>query len=69
MEAHRFDVLSFVFGALFLALTASVVWDVNFDWGFDVGDWILPVAFLIVGVALLASGIRTAIKKNGSRPS
>ncbi len=63
METHKFDVLSFVFGALFLAYTASVLWDFNYDWGFDVGDWILPIAILVVGVALLGSGIRTAIKK------
>jgi tellurite resistance protein TehA-like permease len=65
METHKFDILSFIFGALFLALTASIVWDANFDWGFDVGDWIFPVAILVVGVALLASGIRTAVRRNG----
>ncbi len=63
MEKHRFDTLSFVFGALFLAFAASVAWDYNLDLGFDIGDWIFPVAVLIVGVALLASGIRTAIAK------
>jgi hypothetical protein len=64
METHRFDILSFIFGALFLALTASVVWDANFDWGFDIGEWILPVAILVIGITLLASGIRAAIKKS-----
>lgn len=63
MEKHRFDTLSFIFGALFLAFAASVAWDYNLDLGFDIGDWIFPVAVLIVGVALLASGIRTAIAK------
>jgi hypothetical protein len=66
MEAHRFDILSFIFGALFLALTASVVWDVNFDWGFNVGDWIFPIAILVVGIALLASGIRATMKKTNN---
>ncbi len=67
METHKFDVLSFVFGALFLAFTASVMWDFNYDWGFDVSDWILPIAFLVVGIALLTSGIRSAItKRNGA---
>lgn len=64
MEQHRFDILSFIFGALFLALTASVVWSVNFDFGFDIGAWILPVAILVIGVALLGSGIRTALQRN-----
>jgi len=63
MEKHRFDTLSFIFGALFLASAASVVWDYNLDLGFDMGDWILPVAVLIVGVALLGSGIRNALTK------
>ncbi len=63
METHKFDLLSFIFGALFIAFTASVVWDFNYDWGFDVGDWVLPIAFLVIGVALLASGIRAAITK------
>jgi len=63
METHRFDVLSFIFGALFLALTASIVWDVSFDWGFDISDWIFPIGILVVGLALLVSGIRAATKK------
>ncbi len=63
METHRFDILSFIFGALFLAFTASVTWNLSLDLGFDIGDWILPVAFLIIGVALLASGIRTAVRR------
>ncbi len=67
METHRFDVLSFIFGALFLAFAASVTWDVSLDLGFDIGDWILPVAFLVIGVALLASGIRTAVRKSDNK--
>ncbi|MDK1097656.1 MAG: hypothetical protein QGM47_10435 [Actinomycetota bacterium] len=60
METHKFDIISFAFGAIFLAITASVLGDRNFV---AVGDWILPVAFLIVGAALLVSGVRTAIRK------
>jgi uncharacterized membrane protein AbrB (regulator of aidB expression) len=67
METHRFDILSFIFGALFLAFTASVTWNLSLDLGFDIGDWILPVAFLVIGVALLASGIRTAVRRS-NRP-
>ena len=67
METHRFDVLSFIFGALFLAFAVSVTWDLNLDLGFDIGDWILPVAFLMIGIVLLASGIRTAVRKNDNK--
>ncbi|MEN8041543.1 MAG: hypothetical protein ABFR95_08575 [Actinomycetota bacterium] len=69
METHRFDVISFIFGALFLAFTASIMWDFNYDWGFDLGAWLLPVAFLIIGLAMLSSGIRTATKKNDNTDS
>jgi tellurite resistance protein TehA-like permease len=63
METHKFDILSFIFGALFLAFAASVTWDVNLDLGFDVGDWIFPIAVLVIGVALLASGVRSALQR------
>jgi tellurite resistance protein TehA-like permease len=63
METHKFDILSFIFGALFLAFAASVTWDVNLDLGFDAGDWIFPIAVLVIGVALLASGVRSALQR------
>jgi tellurite resistance protein TehA-like permease len=66
METHKFDILSFIFGALFLAFTAGVTWDVNLDLGFDIGDWIFPIAILVIGVALLASGVRTAMQRGNS---
>jgi tellurite resistance protein TehA-like permease len=65
METHKFDILSFIFGGLFLAFAAGVMWEVNFDLGFDLGDWIFPIAILIIGVALLASGVRTAMQRGG----
>ena len=65
METHKFDILSFIFGALFLAFAAGVAWDVNLDLGFDLGDWIFPIAILVIGVALLASGVRTALQRSG----
>jgi tellurite resistance protein TehA-like permease len=65
METHKFDIWSFIFGALFLAFAAGVTWDVNLDLGFDVGDWIFPIAILVIGVALLASGVRTALQRSG----
>jgi len=61
METHKFDIISFIFGALFLVFTAGVLWDMNFD--FSVSLWVLPGAFLVSGVALLVSGVRTAIRR------
>lgn len=61
METHKSDIVSFIFGGLFLAFTASVVWDANF--GFDIWVWIFPVTILAIGAALLFTGIRTSIKK------
>lgn len=67
METHKFDILSFIFGALFLAAAAGVTWNVNLDYfGFDVGDWIFPIAILVIGVALLASGIRAAMQRTNN---
>jgi tellurite resistance protein TehA-like permease len=66
METHRFDILSFIFGALFLAFAAGVTWDVNFDLGFDLGAWIFPIALLVIGVALLASAVRNALQRSNN---
>lgn len=63
MEIHKFDILSFIFGALFLSFAAGVTWDLNLDLGFDIGDWIFPIAILVIGVALLASGVRTVLQR------
>ena len=66
METHKFDILSFIFGALFLAFAAGVTWDLNLNLGFDIGDWIFPIAILVIGVALLASGVRTAMQRGNN---
>jgi len=66
MKQHRFDILSFIFGVLFLGFAASVTWKWNLDLGFDVGDWIFPVAILVIGIALLASTIRTTLQRNNN---
>ena len=66
METHKFDILSFIFGALFLAFAAGVTWDLNLNLGFDIGDWIFPIAILVIGVALLASVVRTAMQRGNN---
>ncbi len=61
MERHRFDPVSFVFGAVFVALAAAVAlpgdpWEFVFD-GFTLG-WVWPVLLIAVGAALLVPGLR-----------
>ena len=62
MNKHTFDPISFVFGAGFLALAAVFAlpaepWNIYFD--LDLG-WVLPVAILLVGVALLIPVLRSS---------
>ena len=66
MEQHRFDIVSFIFGVLFLGFAASATWRWDLDVGFDIGDWVFPIAILVIGVALLTSGIRTALQRNNN---
>lgn len=61
MKRHRFDPISFVFGAMFLALAAAVAlpddpWAYLFD-GLALG-WVWPVVIIAVGVALLTGSMR-----------
>jgi len=58
MKSHRFDLLSFVFGVLFLLMAAAAVWDPSFRW--DLGAWIVPAAVLTLGVGLLVSALRSS---------
>ena len=67
MYKHRFDPISFVFGLLFLSLTALFVvptdpWDVFFG-GVDLG-WLWPLVVTGAGVALLVPVLRG----NGTGP-
>jgi hypothetical protein len=55
MKSHRFDLLSFVFGVLFLLMAAAAVWDPSFRW--DLGAWLVPAAVLTLGIGLLVSTI------------
>ncbi|GMQ98378.1 MAG: hypothetical protein BMS9Abin17_0887 [Acidimicrobiia bacterium] len=57
MKPHRFDIISFVFGAIFLVFTVSAVW--NTDLNFSLSVWVLPAAALILGIGLLASTLRS----------
>lgn len=61
MNRHRFDPISFVFGALFVAIAAAIALPET-PWQFVFGGisfgWILPAALILVGVALLAPAFR-----------
>lgn len=57
MKSHRFDLLSFVFGVLFLLMAAAAIWNTSMEW--DLGAWIVPAAVLTLGLGLLASTLRS----------
>lgn len=54
MKPHPFDIISFLFGALFVgAGVSAVLFDSAFS-GFD-GRWVWPVLLVAAGVAVLAA--------------
>ncbi len=56
MKAHRFDPLSFVFGIVFVLMAVAASLRDQIDW--NLGVWLFPAAVLVLGIGLLASGIR-----------
>jgi small basic protein len=58
MKRHSFDPLSFVFGVVFVLMAVSAAFRDQIDW--NLGVWLFPAAVLVLGVGLLASGIRGA---------
>ena len=63
MKRHRFDVLSFVFGVIFLLVAGAAFWNQNFRW--DINAWVLPVSVLLVGIAILATTLRSGLQESG----
>lgn len=54
MRRHSFDIISFLFGALFVAAgTSAILFDDAFT-RFD-GRWVWPAVFVVGGVAVLAT--------------
>lgn len=58
MKRHSFDPLSFVFGVVFVLMAVSAAFRDQIDW--NLGVWLFPAAVLVLGIGLLASGIRGA---------
>lgn len=58
MKRHRFDPLSFVFGVVFVLMALAATFRDQIDW--DLGVWMFPAAVLVLGIGLLASGLRGA---------
>lgn len=56
MKLHRFDPLSFVFGIVFILMAVAASLRDQIDW--SLGVWLFPAAVLVLGIGLLASGIR-----------
>ena len=63
MKRHRFDPLSFVFGLIFLLVAGAAAWNQNFRW--EINAWVLPAAVLFLGIALLASTLRSGSQDSG----
>lgn len=63
MYRHRFDIISFIFGALFVAL--ALIAPVG-EWLPDnFGRWIVPGAVLLLGVGLAVSAIASSRSDEG----
>jgi hypothetical protein len=63
MKRHRFDPLSFVFGMVFLLTAAAATWNLSLRW--NINAWVIPVAVLFLGIALLASTLRSGPRDAG----
>ena len=59
MERHRFDVLSFAFGVVFLALAATTLVD-DVDLALLETRWILPGILIALGLAVLYAAVPVA---------
>ena len=62
MKRHRFDPLSLVFGVIFLLVAGAAAWYQSFRW--DINAWVLPAAVLFLGIALLASTLRSGSQRS-----
>lgn len=74
MERHRFDPISFVFGALFMALALLALADLALPAPVDLA-WIAPILLVILGLVLMLGSARggdrrrAATGHGGSEPA
>ena len=64
MKDRSFDLLSFVFGLLFVGAAAAHFLDDRFAFSLDT-RWIWPVLLIVAGVAVLAGAIRATSDRSG----
>lgn len=55
MEQHKADLISLTFGGLFVAL--AVLLPVGRSASWDLSEWVLPAAVLVLGVGIAVSAI------------
>jgi small basic protein len=61
VKQHAFDPLSFVFGVVFVLMAVAAGLRDQIDW--NLGVWVFPAAVLVLGIGLLASGLRGATEQ------
>ena len=64
MKDRSFDILSFVFGLLFVGAATAHFLDDRLAFSLDT-RWIWPVLLIVAGVAVLAGAIRATSDRTG----
>ena len=65
MERHRFDPISFVFGALFMALALLALADLALPTPVDLA-WIAPILLVILGLVLMLGSARRGDRRRAA---
>ncbi len=60
MKRHSFDPISLAAGIIFLLIAGTFAFSSDIDLRTEA--WLLPASFLILGIGLLASTVRMAMK-------
>ena len=68
-ERHRFDIWSFMFGAVFAALAALTIWlPVEPGWMITIGRALGPAILVLIGIGLLVSVLQGRRQDETSDP-